>query len=556
VNSYASALTTVTLFTARVVMDDHTHTRKTLDDLAELYLTGLIPPDQPSALQTPPPPINAPQTPPWHDGPGKTTVRQPPGSRPKLTITHPFINENAPDAHQALPQTRHTPSQNAPDTPQPDFALALASIARARQATHKTQAQRSEADIPAGGSPALVEAVFLGNLPGFSGPWLTQYAHYQAGRHGVIVVLSVEGDGVDVELIAPPGQSLDGLVERYAKSTHGSDSLADALRFLADGDAVDVGGWLVHFSAPIGLSVLHRARQMDRWTLLCGADDAAVVGAYRLLKQLSAQPTADSVKQPATQADRQIGVMVMGSDDSSGHIAAMKLNHTAGSFLDTPVQLVGCQKQMQPVNAQPLGYFTGGAEDDLWSLIHTFLETGDTGPHEPPAKSPQWVRPREDQPDEPGHQEEYDEMDDVLNDHTAVDPDLDLSRFMPDGFTPLEARCPHNSEAQLMLDRDGRVHVLMRDDGDSPTHIDAPLGAAVSDLLAVGRWVRQHLALLKLTQPGDTFDEQTDPVLHLFTDQPKAATALVGQLESLVKVHLLQQVHVGLAGTWHGCELN
>ena len=209
-------------------------------------------------------------------GLARSPFAQPPGSRPKLTITHPFNSE--PRCRPSIPGETVIRLARRPQIPNtPDFDQALASIAQARQATPQTQAQRSQADIPAGSSPALVEAVFLGNLPGFSGPWLTQYAHYQASRHGVIAVLSVEGDGVDVELIAPPGQSLGGLVERYTKSTQGSDSLAEALRFLADGDTVDVGGWLVHFfSAPIGHDVLHRARQMDRWTLLCGADDAAV----------------------------------------------------------------------------------------------------------------------------------------------------------------------------------------------------------------------------------------------------------------------------------------
>lgn len=535
-------------------MDDHTHTRKTLDDLAELYLTGLTSPDPSLPTKTPEPQFSAPPAPPWRDESHTVTVRQPPSAKPKLTITHPFTDE--PDADPIPAGNDPTPSQMAEGTGQSDFELALASIARSHGVANQTQAQQSEADIPAGESPALVEAVFLGNLPGFSGPWLTQYADYQARRHGVIAVLSVDGDGVDVELIAPRGQSLDGLVERYTKSTHGSDSLAQALRFLSDGEEVDVGGWLVHFSTPIGPDVQRRARQMDRWTLLCGADDAAVVGAYRLLKQLSAQPQAESALESDTQTDRQIGVMVMGSDDPSGRVAAMKLNHTAGNFLGTPVELVGCQKQMQPVNAQPLGYFTGRGGEELWPLIHTFLETVDAGPNEQADDTPSWAGPHEDQLDPPVPQEELGAIDEVLHDHGAADDSLDLGTLMPDRFMAMEARCPHFPEAHLMLDRDGRVHVLMRVEGFGDAYADSSLRATVADLQAVGRWVRQHLTLLKLTWPGDRFDEQADPVLRLFTDQPKAATALVGQLDSLVKVHLLQRVYVGLANTWHSCELN
>ena len=51
---------------------------------------------------------------------------------------------------------------------------------------------------PAGHAVA-VEAVILGNLPGLSGPWLTQYAQLLAQQEGPVAILHVDDDLIDLE---------------------------------------------------------------------------------------------------------------------------------------------------------------------------------------------------------------------------------------------------------------------------------------------------------------------------------------------------------------------
>ena len=53
-----------------------------------------------------------------------------------------------------------------------------------------------------------VEAVFLGNLPGYSGPWLMQYAHRLAKQSGPVAVLSVGDNEVDIDLVSTDENTL------------------------------------------------------------------------------------------------------------------------------------------------------------------------------------------------------------------------------------------------------------------------------------------------------------------------------------------------------------
>ena len=68
-------------------------------------------------------------------------------------------------------------------------------------------------------------------------------------------------------------------------------------------------------------------------------------------------------------------------------------------------------------------------------------------------------------------------------------------------------------------------------------------------LIEAGRWVRENLELIALTQRDRTFLD-ADPTLHLMTDRPDTATRLVGKLAGQVRLHLLQQVQIGQASGW------
>ena len=49
---------------------------------------------------------------------------------------------------------------------------------------------------------APVEVVFLCDLPGFNGPWLTQYAHAIARKSGPVAILHVDADRLEIQRVS------------------------------------------------------------------------------------------------------------------------------------------------------------------------------------------------------------------------------------------------------------------------------------------------------------------------------------------------------------------
>jgi hypothetical protein len=119
-----------------------------------------------------------------------------------------------------------------------------------------------------------------------------------------------------------------------------------------------------------------------------------------------------------------------------------------------------------------------------------------------------------------------------------------------------------------VLDRAGRLHLLRqhsapgnspgatRQTSESVGRTGDELRGAILDLLEAQAWVRQHLGLLRMTQPQCRFDPAAKPVLHLFTDDAKTAALLVGRLGRRIRLHLLQQVHVDGGAAWVCNDLN
>ena len=466
----------------------------------------------------------------------------------------------------------------------------------------------------------LVEAVFLGNLPGFGAPWLTQYAHRLAQRHGPVAVLHLDDEQIDLEVVAtvddpslPPHTSI--FIHRGEAC---GEELLDCLHDLSQLDPSAVRAWLIHIPGPLSGSMLAKAYEVPRWTVLCGADEAAVVSAYQHLKKLLGEDSARD--------QRRVGMMVMGCDQEAARSAQRKLNAAAGSFLHTPIGLVGSQQQMVPVARRVLGTFTGS--DQLWPSVRAFMETmqGRALPDAEQSIDPGYTRsgrqsssvhagedpieleaPRtatdtgeEDVAtgasslrgpvDDAGEAAAWSA--DMMRDSGALDtspppeapeapeaPELpetsqsqhppesqqptaartppqvrpDLGVYLP-GALGLEAHCPRHPEHHLMIDQDGRLHLMGRCDTDGEG-MDS-LRSEIMGLIETRTWATEHLELLKLTQRQCRFDPQAEPVLHLFTNDAKAAARMVGAGAPPVRLHLLRLVQVGQQQTWFCTELN
>jgi hypothetical protein len=319
-----------------MVMDD-SRTQQALDELADLFLSGQTP--------TPAPPQ------PTKDSPtdplaGPAPIRL--GPKLRGAPAKPRQSPPAPIREAEPPLRLHTEPDDSP----------LASIGEAREDAETPvetvplddEATGSKVAPDAPGHAVAVEAVILGNLPGLSGPWLTQYAQLLAQQEGPVAILHVDDDLIDLELVEPTDRGSAGRGVSLRMSPGGGQiDPVTVLEALLDSPDTAPGTILVHLDPQNDAHGLARALMIEDWTLMCGADDLAVVGGYRMLKTM--------VEDEPAVARKHVGLMIMGSDPKVSQDAASKFQSAAENFLNTPVQLLGWQKQMVPVNLRHLGRF-------------------------------------------------------------------------------------------------------------------------------------------------------------------------------------------------------
>lgn len=534
-------------------------------------------------------------------------------------------------ADQAFDEETPQPLSLAPDEPR-DAEPAPEEPVRREPAPAPTKST-PKLPPPADREPAqvLVEAVMLGNLPGMGGPWLTQYAQLLAQQDGAVVVLHVGNDEIDAELVEP-GEGAEPV--RIPADREDLIELLDAMARPEDGGAIKTV--LVHLSAAPEPAGLARLMALDTWTILCGADDAAVVGVYRSLKQIvEAEPKS---------ANKRVGLMVMGSDEAASRAGAGRIQSAAASYLHTPVQLIGWQKRMTPANVRQLGVYEH--LDAVWpqfvewlgTLTPPELEVEETPPPKPAApppaptpaartapaaprqrrssifsgplprptrpspvttiagpkaaRPPAVTPPPSRQPREAATIEAPQQpavevapaptpapapvtpavAEPVVVEQPVASGRPSLLDLMGMGAAPgtpgiaggvaLEARCPQHPHTQIVLDEVGQLHLLRHAavgrvvlGTQKPDALPA-VREAIMDLLEARRWVAEHLQLLQLTQRQFRIDESKQPMLHLFTDRADLATGLVARLGETLKLHLLQEVRVGVHSTWFCTPLN
>ena len=455
--------------------------------------------------------------------------------------------------------------------------------------------------------PQLVEAVFMGHLPGFAAPWLTQYAHRLAQRHGAVGILHVDEDQIEVELVATGDEADLTAASDYSlqrSPAEHNEPLLDCLHDLSQLTPSPVKTWLVHLPTTPSAAMLTRALQLPQWTLLSGADEAAMAAADRLLNRLLAQdPYGDQ---------RRVALWIMGSDESASLAASRNLNATAESFLVNPVVMGGHLKRMVPVNRRVIGNFVG--TDELWPSVQALFEamhgqmlpldaiteaqqgntdnaiesdepvdlqeTVEDAPVQSPTTASDLLGRRVDAQAHPPDQTQFgpdvhvevastdlrEQMAGVSTDlpdstssppHSQTDQDdnSDLCQYLS-GVIRLPARCPRNRQIQIVLDERGRLHLLSRCLAGENAPAAETVRGAVVDLIETQAWASEHLELLQQTQRQCRFDPQARPVLHLFTDQAKAAVQLAGRAERLIRLHLLQKITAGGSQTWISTDLN
>lgn len=580
-------------------MDD-TRTQQALDELADLFLSGQATQSKTQDSQ--------PFKPPAKDGlSGPAPIRLGPKLRPAPPSTTPSRPEQPTKRVEGnTPLRLHTEDEDAP----------IGKIGEVDAPTDLQDEESIEDEAPS--YAVAVEAVLLGNLPGLSGPWLTQYAQLLAQQEGPVAILHVDDDLIDLELVEPTDRERNGRgVSLRMPPGGGEIDPVSVLEALLDSTDSAPGTILVHLDPQNDEQGLARALMIEDWTLMCGADDLAVVGGYRMLKTM--------VEDNPAVAHKRVGLMVMGSDPRISQEAARKFQSAAQSFLNTPVQLLGWQKQMVPVNLRHLGRFedVGSAWPRLADWFDRYAATEPQEIEEPviqeepietpvyqptvvsepaptpepesqpapqPIRTPEPVvrespprfepRPRpaaqtpKPEPVAPAPAAPVAEPAPTIKlapppvaPPPAREPQVEVEIDEPDlvellmagpgavpGGIAMEARCPHQPKTQLMLDQAGGLHLLHRHDSEADGL--GGLQPAMVDLLQARKWVAEHLQLLQLTQRQLRFDADAEPILHLFTDRADWATALSIRLGEALKLHLLQAVEVGDQQAWFCTPLN
>ena len=359
-------------------MDDDHHSRQQLDELAELFLTSVVDQsasdqdqdDADNPLEGPEPIRLAPKIQPTTDAEADDALTErddnpfTPFSQPKLRLTE-----------DESEQTEQAPAQVA-DTATADAAAAQTTPAETAEAepfaqptTPSAEAQTTatiEPDQPA--PQALLEGVLMGNLPGMSGPWLTQYAQLLAQTDGPVAILHVEETSIDLELVEPraesePAPAIPVAPVRIPPMRDGLTGLVGLLDALVTSDYSPARTILVRMDDMADTQTLSQLTAIEDWTVLCGSDDASVAGVVSQLQSM--------VRKEPRLADRNVGLMVMGSDESAAQQTAERVASQLENDLLTRVELIGHLKRMQPVQVRDVGSFPGA----VWPQVADWLGT-------------------------------------------------------------------------------------------------------------------------------------------------------------------------------------
>lgn len=511
--------------------------------------------------------------------PATSSSSVPPGpARPWREVRQQRRDQYSPSAPRNAPAPRNASEPPASST----VSAAAAELGDASASSESTGAAQAASD-----EPVLIDAqaVFLGNLPGFGRPWLTQYAQQLArqSRNAAVAIIHLEeADQLTLDIVTPAD------VQGVSFTTTPGNSPLEVLAHLAHHPVIPVTRWLCHLPLPASddaPDMAALAHDLDQWTLLLGGDEAAVAHAREWLSQ--------AAQGDRRAAWRRVGVAIMGCQEDQGRQVAETLRSGLDPALAQGLSLRDVRPQMAPVHLHRIGQFDEARTH--WPELMAFLSACESdhaaaqAESSPASAQGAFALPADRRldvqaadlfgaPRDTSHQEqmEHPVQSPVDEDGQAVDDPvspsaapawqpvstgepasssqaasssgLDLSRWLPAGAVVLEARCPHQPRVQLALDAAGRLHLLAQ------TGIS--LREAALDLLEVVQWAKAHQPLLELTRRDLAWDRDAQPVAHLFTDQAIAAVTMARQVGDLLRLHLLQAVEVAGQITWAASPLN
>lgn len=362
-----------------------------------------------------------------------------------------------------------------------------------------------------------VEVVVLGHLPVRATLWARQYACSRAKEMCETVALVRAASGsTSVDLITG-GESVS------VRSFANLDEALGAVSKLADRVIMRVD----EASEP---ELLDRA-EIEEITILTGADEAAVVASYRLIKTLDATLGERYIEDEGPT----LRVAVMGASREMAMDACTKLRSAAETFLERAIEIVigsgridatGTTNLYRDSISHPASHIldalvlaAGTSEVSAPELTDSVVDTEVEFPVEGVAMpEPKIVQDKPSQDDAP----------------TMRDG---LCALIP-GLSPIEARCPKAPGVELALDSKGRLHLVV---------CDADSHDSMNRLLAAQTWARNNLGLLiraeaGMSMPASDRDVNTDAMMHLISIDPRAVREIY---DTPVRIYSLARVKVG-----------
>lgn len=212
-----------------------------------------------------------------------------------------------------------------------------------------------------------VDVLLVTNMPILAGAWIGCCVQRIADKHSATSLISIESDN-NVRLDWYPQnciqrdnsdkhqvnhKSLKDL--RYPELVPPPLSLSDARNRLNKYNPL----WLLQVPSIGDLSQVETKLNIDRIVILTGADQAAVVATYRILKRI----TQLSLKSMPT-----ISLILVGSDKQRAQYAFNKIARTASTFLLHELELLDVVPQIEPTGGKTHGRFAGRLPVTSWMV--------------------------------------------------------------------------------------------------------------------------------------------------------------------------------------------
>lgn len=401
---------------------------------------------------------------------------------------------------------------------------------------------------------AAVDVTLVGNLPVMGSLWLSQLAEVVARRAGETALVRFDLDQPTIELF----HAADKRRATTPVSAHELSGLATGIHH-----------WIIR--APLGASYADILKSApDRLAILTGADEAAVVAAYRMIKDVVEACGASGEVPP-------LGLVIVGAEPTRVREVSEKLSRTASSFIGVQAPLLESIQRMDAVDAAGPRPLAGDVTLD--SVIQIARSARIESRPCVEVTTPSAPAPLRDMPPEttrrraPGSaryspaEAAYERPADasppaagfrmppkpVLLAAAAPAPASDSSaaaapaptsgRSAPDlcasldGVTRIAVRCPSTPNVELAVDSGGQLHLLAWEPD-------------LASLLRAQIWSAQHRELLAMAVPQ--LRDAASPVMHLFSESPAALAAHIG---SPFRLHILAPVEVEGRTGWYAAAL-